>query len=89
RWAIETYFRTMKSNFSFNGYQIRSTVAIKRFWTLLSFTAMFCSATGHGDILTGLRSWQNKKTESWIEFVYYEAKAGTQLDLIKNQLQAA
>lgn len=89
RWAIETYFRTMKSNFSFNGYQIRSTVAVKRFWTLLSFTAMFCSVTGHGDILTGLRSWQNKKTESWIEFVYYEAKAGTQLDLIKNQLQAA
>jgi hypothetical protein len=89
RWAIETYFRTMKSNFSFDRYQIRSTVAIHRFWSLLSFTATFCSLTGHSDLLTGLQSWQSKKTNSWIEFVYYEAKAGTELDFIKNQLQAA
>jgi hypothetical protein len=79
----------MKSTFSLDRYQIRSKIAIRRFWSLLSFTAMFCSITGHSDILKGLQSWQNKKTNGWIEFVYCQTRAGAELDFIKNQLQAA
>ena len=89
RWVIETYFRTMKSNFSLDRYQVRSTKAIDRFWTLVTFTATFCILTGHATISEGLKHWRTRKDESWIEFVYCATRVGESLSFIQKQLQAA
>lgn len=41
RWSIETYFKQVKGMLGFNGYQVRSERAIKRFWLIVQFTYLF------------------------------------------------
>ncbi|WP_257721612.1 IS701 family transposase [Aneurinibacillus sp. XH2] len=84
RWVIETYFRTIKGNFSFDRYQVRSTKAIHRFWTLLSFTAAFCILTGHATLLDGLQRWRVKKAKAGLNLSIGQQEQESRWILFKN-----
>jgi hypothetical protein len=89
RWAVETYFRTMKVNLSLDRYQVRSTKALDRLWTLLNCSATICMLIEKTSLIVSIHQWQKKTKNSWIEFIYTSAKAGESLDMIQKQLQAA
>lgn len=89
RWAIETYFRTMKGKVSLDRYQVRNTRAIDRYWILALFSAVFCIHIGQGQLIDGLNQWRQNQTLSWIDFVFAQTKSGVSLEQIKKQLQVA
>ncbi|TPG73130.1 hypothetical protein EEL31_01765 [Brevibacillus laterosporus] len=89
RWAIETYFRTMKGKLSLDHYQIRNTRALDRYWIIALFTAVFCIHTGEGLLIRGLEQWKQLQTIRGIEYVFIQARAGISLKEIKKQLQGA
>lgn len=89
RWTVETYFRTMKVNLSLDRYQVRSTKAIDRLWTLLHCSATICMLIEKTSLTESIQQWQKKTKNSWIEFIYISAKAGESLDMIQKQLKAA
>ncbi|MEW4237287.1 transposase, partial [Bacillus thuringiensis] len=89
RWAVETYFRTMKVNLSLNRYQVRSTKALDRLWKLLNCSATICMLIEKSSLTVSIHQWQKKTKNSWIEFIYTAAKAEESLNMIQKQLQAA
>lgn len=89
RWSIETYFKQVKGMIGFNGYQVRSERAIKRFWTLVQFAYVFAMYLRKATFNIAIQAIRKQKVGSLIEFVYRETQNGTSLDQIKNELQVA
>jgi len=89
RWSIETYFKQVKGIVGFNGYQVRSERAIKRFWTIVQFTYVFAMHLRKASFNVAIQSIRKQKTSSIIEFVYYETTNGTSLEQIKKEFQVA
>ena len=89
RWSIETYFKQVKGIVGFNGYQVRSERAIKRFWTIVQFTYVFAMHLRKASFNVAIQSIRKQKTSSIIEFVYHETTNGTSLEQIKKEFQVA
>lgn len=89
RWSIETYFKQVKGMVGFNGYQVRSERAIKRFWFIVPFTYLFAMKLYGTKFSSAVHRSRERKTSSMIEFVYQETRRGTPLEKIKNELQVA
>ncbi|MCP1187866.1 IS701 family transposase [Priestia flexa] len=89
RWSIETYFKQVKGMVGFNGYQVRSERAIKRFWTIVQFTYVFAMYLRKAAFNLAIQCIRKQKIGSIIEFVYRETTNGTSLEQIKNELQVA
>ena len=89
RWSIETYFKQIKGLVGFNGYQVRSERAIKRFWTIVQFTYVFAMGLRKTAFNLAIQFIRKQKIGSIIEFVYRETTNGTSLEQIKNELQLA
>lgn len=89
RWSIETYFKQVKGTVGFDGYQVRSERAIRRFWTLVQFTYVFAMYLRKGTFSSVVPEIRSRKMGSFIEFVYYKASSGMSLDQIKKELQVA
>jgi hypothetical protein len=89
RWSIETYFKQMKTYLGFNGYQVRSERAIKRFWLLVQFTYLFAMELKKTSFNEAIREVRASKTASIIEFVHHQATMGVPLEIVKNELNVA
>jgi SRSO17 transposase len=79
RWAIETFFWTIKERLGFNHYQVRTEQATIRHWLLVIFAysyAVYLKETGSlsgtfGDIL---RKEQHNNFKSCIQHIYERIK---------------
>lgn len=89
RWSIEIYFKQIKGMLGFDGYQIRSEKAIKRFWMIIQFVYVFAMYLKKSAFHTAVQRMRKQKVNSVIEFVYWEAQNGTALHEIKNKLMSA
>jgi hypothetical protein len=88
RWAIETFFQTMKSTFSMDRYQIRHVTAIRRFLLLLLLTYVYCEqAKSH--ISQGLSALRRERKRCMIEWIYTQAQANISLDEVSHLLRAS
>lgn len=89
RWVVETFFREVKQKLAFNRYQLRNTKSIKRFWTLIFLSYLYCSL-GHGvSFNQGLQQVRLKQQESVIIWIYTESQKGTHLEEIKKYFKVA
>lgn len=73
----------------FNGYQVQSERAIKRFWTIVHFASVFAMDLRNHAYHIAIQAMRKQKIGSIIEFVYRETTNGMSLDQIKNELQVA
>lgn len=89
RWRIETYFQQVKGHLGFQGYQVRSQRAIKRFWLLIQFTYLLLSDLYGKSFTETIHLVRQDKFISIIEFVYTAATHGASLNQVKNDLQVA
>ncbi|MDT2688425.1 MULTISPECIES: IS701 family transposase [Bacilli] len=89
RWAIETYFQQVKGYLGFQGVQVRSERAIQRYWLLVQFAYLFIGALQLKSFSTAIQQMRRDQFGGIIEFVYNEARTGTSLDQIKNELFVA
>lgn len=89
RWAIETYFRTVKVQLAMDRYQVRSAQAIDRYLTLLLFSALCCTCRNYGSLIDGIHGYRIQKKHDMIEYIYNQAQRGATLDQIKTRLRVA
>jgi len=72
RWPIEVFFRQSKNQLALDGYQIRSSKGIRRYWLLMSL-AHFIACTGSGEMLSfedGYTFFYNCIQEERIHYIY-------------------
>jgi hypothetical protein len=86
RWAIETFFQTMKSLFSMDRYQIRHVPAIRRFLLLLFLTYLYCEQAGHNHVSQGISFLRKERKKQLIEWIYAQAQKGAPLPEVKRLL---
>ena len=89
RWAIETFFQIMKSQFSMDRYRIRHVSAIRRFLLLLLLTYLYCEQAGHNHVSQGLSFLRNDRKQQLIEWIYTQAQEGIPLPEVKRSLCVA
>lgn len=89
RWAIETYFKQVKGYLGFQGVQVRSERAIRRYWLLVQFAYLFIGALQLDTFSNAIQQMRRDQFSGIIDFVYNEARTGTSLEQIKNELLAA
>lgn len=89
RWSIETYFKQVKGRLGFNGTQIRSAQAIRRYWILVQFAYLFLGYLYDTPFTFAIHIARTRKFESIIEYVYAATTDGISLEQIKNELQVA
>lgn len=88
RWAIETFFHTMKFTFSMDRYQIRHLCAIHRFLLLLMLTYYYCEqAANH--VTQGLTTIRKDRERQFIRWIYTRKQAGVPLDEVERLLGIA
>ncbi|SJP94646.1 FOG: Transposase [Clostridioides difficile] len=89
RWAIETYFQQVKGYLGFQGVQVRSEQAIRRYWLLVQFAYLFIGALQLKSFSAAIQQMRRDQFSGIIEFVYNEARTGTSLGQIKKELLVA
>jgi hypothetical protein len=89
RWAIETFFQTMKSMFSMDRYQIRHVSAIRRFLFLLLLTYLYCEQAKRSRVTEGLSHVRFHRKQQLIEWIYSRGQEGYPLDEVKRLLCVA
>jgi hypothetical protein len=88
RWAIETFFQTIKSTFSMDRYQIRHVSAIRRFLFLLCLAYAYCEqAKSH--VSQGISAIRRERKRCMIEWIYTQAQANVSLHEITQLLCAS
>ena len=77
RWKIEVFFRDCKTKLAFDGYQIRSSKGIKRFWiiTSLGYFIACCESTSF-DFSEGFHSLAEEIRNEKIRYIYEFGKSG-------------
>ena len=89
RWAIETYFQQVKGYLGFEGVQVRSERAIRRYWLLVQFAHLFIGALQLTPFSQAIQQMRRDQFSGLIEFVYNGARTGTSLSQIKKELFVA
>lgn len=70
-------------------YQVRSTQAIDRYLTLLTFSTLYYQYDSQGSLNDGLHHYRIQKKYGMIEYIYNQAKSEATLDQIKTWLSVA
>lgn len=73
RWAIETNFQQVKGYLGFQGIQVRSERAIRRYWLLVQFAYLFIGALQLESFSTAIQQIRRDQFSGIIEFVYAQA----------------
>ena len=82
RWPIEVFFRESKNKLALNGYQIRSSKGIRRYWLLMSLSHFIC-CTGTDTPVSfseGYHVLQNQIKQEQITYIYQYGVRGDSLE---------
>ena len=72
RWPIEVFFRESKNKLALNGYQIRSSQGIRRYWLLMSLSHFICCTMGETPLAfsEGYHELQKQLKHEQITYIY-------------------
>ena len=82
RWPIEVFFRESKNKLALNGYQIRSSNGIRRYWLIMSLSHFIC-CTGTDTPVSfsdGYHILQNQIKQEQITYIYQCGMRGDSLE---------
>lgn len=71
RWPIELFFRSSKNRLALDGYQVRSSQGIRRYWLLMSLVHYLCCQAGDSRFEDGYTYFQRRIQEERILHVYH------------------
>ena len=91
RWPIEPFFRDCKAHLGLNGYKIRSSQSIKRYFLIMIINYSYCKiyCTKSKNFSYGYNSAKNNFKKTQVKYIYDTVKTGKSLKVLYEILKIA